>query len=280
MRGFLRGLAWALGAVVIIAAAALLAVAVLGPRDGRPTVETAAATGPVCPPPIATPARAPGQPFDEIYGLRPALTLAEAESLLLCLDPGFDLLHEPYWHTLQGASVKGRKQMLHADRPGERVSLGLVGAMGEERVAALWRAASFPAEAAPLVSEVETELRAAYGPPHWSEVTPLRREFGWAFDPTGRPVEQVSGEASKDMLKQLQGWVGGGPNEAACLKQARYSPLDRPDAGAGCGLTVRALVEGRVEDATRAASLKLAVLDQPRLAAGMQAERDAAEARQ
>lgn len=270
MRKLVIAVSWAIGLAVIAAAAALLLVG----GQAEKNVQIASADGPMCPPALMSPPRAAGAPVDDVLGLRPGLLVGDAEALLRCEPGRLKLQFEPFWHTLVRDAGDKQRQLLHAVRDGERISAGLVGAYGDETIYAVWRVTSFPTDEGPTMSEAEGRLVTLYGAPHWTETTKLRRRLVWAWDAAGAPLVPPKAPEG-DLVKQVTGWFQGGVTAEVCARHAHLSPLNKPTWNKACGLTIQAEIEGRVEEPTKTANQKLAVVEQTRLAQAVAAFRAA-----
>lgn len=179
-----------------------------------------------CPPPVATP-RPKGGPVDDIQGVRPGLTLEEAQSLVLCADQGLVLKDEtpnatraatfgfavrqgfsarsvPRVRTAADRAAAGKPYVppvgldtgVSSDLPPGQVRwfVASFGVPGQERVLHAARRERFAADNAPALDVLDAALKAKYGTP--TQVRrpdtvafgqPLVVRYQWAFATDGRP---------------------------------------------------------------------------------------------
>lgn len=275
MRGVFAALGWMLGGGVAVALVALISLGVVSLPPQSPSAagdRTAEAAAPqrTCPPIVAVPPRAEGAPLDEVEGVRRGFTVAEAQEALLCADEAYRFRFEPVWHTVNAPLAP--RQLMYAERPGGAdVVAGLVGLSGRETVAMLWRRETYALQGAPRVADLEAALVARHGPPHAVEQTRLRRILTWAYDPAGAAMPQAPQGFMQAIMRQ-------GPTRERCAETLKDTPFSAPTPNPQCGLTIRATIEGRLEQADRASSLRLVLADQAGLAADLAANRAALRA--
>jgi len=277
MRGIGGIAAWGAGLALVGIVAALVATSFGAGGGDKPTAQAAMAS---CPPVVSIAPRGPGQPPDDIVGVRLGYTIADVRAELACLDDGYKFRFEPVWHTMDSAAPRDRHQLLYAERANEMLAAGLVGAPGQERTAALWRTVRYSPAEAPERAAVETELTRHFGPPSQIDDTPTRRRLVWAFDPNGLPIKASSADGAAGVLQRVGDWIAGAVTIPQCADHIRISPLDRPDFDKSCGLTVRAEIEPLAEDARKAGEVRVALADQARAKGLIDAYRTAAKAQQ
>ena len=253
--------AWGLGLISVGIGAALLTSGLQGASDGA--VKPAALME-ACPPQVTIAPRGPGQPVDDILGVRLGFTISDVSATLKCLDDGYKIRFEPVWHTMDRTAATDQRQLLYAERTREIVAAGFVGAPGQERAAALWRTVRYDLRQEPDVAALEAELTRHFGPPHSAETVKLRRTLIWSYDPNGLPLKPTGEAANAGVLQRVGAWIAGAITIPQCSDGLRASPLDRPDFSASCGLTIRADISMDAQAPTKASEVKVALADQAR----------------
>ena len=255
--------AWGAGLVSVGIGAAFLTLGLGGGGSGMPEAETARAQ--TCPPVVSIAPRGPGQPRDDILGVRLGFTISDVAATLTCINDRYKIRFEGVWHTMERSAGSDHRQLLYAERDRELLAAGLVGAPGQERVAALWRTIRYDVKDAPARADLEAELVKHFGTPHQAEETKLRRVLVWAYDPNGLPLKpEADGSTAGGVLQRVGDWIAGAVTIPHCAEHLKASPLDRPEFSAQCGLTIRAEIEGDLQAASRASAVKVALADQAR----------------
>lgn len=277
MRGIAGALVWMVGGGAVVAAAAFF---LLGGEGGEapdltlpailaaPTPASAPKVEPPrpnCPPPLTTPGRNPSMPVDDVFGVRPGVTVQEAQALILCRSERFEFQFEPLWHTPLSRNTQSQRQIMQARRPGESIVVGLVGPLGQERVGAVWRDESFSLSAAPSVQTLAGELASAFGPPHEAKTGEFSTVLTWSYTPDGRPMAEPKPQPT-GLFARMQGMFRKDQTSEGCVKNARLTWLDAPTWSDVCGVTIQASIEVQLDDRARASRLRVAVIDQALLA--------------
>ncbi len=245
-----------------------------------------------CPAKAALPARAAGEPVDDVVGVRPGMTYDEARHVVLCthellvtadarrnfpiqthgqnLRQGFvaTFARERVQRTSQqilndlqdAAMARGSNRAVRDVNPGEaKWYVATMGLPGEERVISAAREEWFEPERAPTAASIEQALASKYGPPthreHHAAAQP--RHLIWAYDLRQRPITEAS------------------PLHQRC--QANADPDVGNSFSPDCGVVVAATIQPRRENPELAAFLQVAVMDQ---AGGYQAIADTEQALQ
>jgi hypothetical protein len=263
---FLRAGSWLFAAAAVAIAAFVVHNAFFGPAP--PAKIIAART---CPPP--TPAAAPGAPVDDVVGLRPGFSVAEAQAMLLCRDPAFDFEFEPIWHTPVPARIESRQRMI-AVRPQERIALGLAGEPGHELVSAIFQDIRYGETALTATpGAVAADLARHYGPPHDRQDNGARIDLWWLYGPDGKPIKAPAPRGA-DPLTAFAGWVKGSWEAGDCERHVTLDPLAPAIWSDRCGLSIHAQIDVRKDDPTRLARTRIVVIDQARLAAAVENYRE------
>jgi hypothetical protein len=199
------------------------------PRSGNASAEEVAEEmrGEVrCPARVATKARDPKAPVDDVLGVRPGMTYEEAANLVLCSNElmivqadgrGFQI--KTYGETLrQGFSArlaqprveKTSKQIMAEMQDyaigssGNRVNedmkagdsewyVGTIGLPGKERVINAAREEWFAEGRNPTMESVEQALLKKYGAPTRNQPSSGGQKYiTWAYDTFGRPITETS----------------------------------------------------------------------------------------
>jgi hypothetical protein len=260
MRSLWITLAWVVGLLAVSAAIAFFVVGGVGEQNVKPASIIA---GRVCPPQVSMPPRGPGEPRDDLVGVRLGYTAADMESTVLCLSDDYKFRAESVWHTMVSAAKGEQRQLLYAERNGDGFIAGLVRVAGEDRALTLWRMIDYAAAKAPARAALEQEFITYFGPAHLSETLGPKRMLVWAYDPFGKPLKLAAKEG--DLFGALGDMIAGEKTVQGCLKHVSMSALDKPAWGEGCGLTVRVEIASRPEEASKAETLRIAMVDQARL---------------
>lgn len=268
--------AWGAGLASIGIGAAFL-TAGLGGSAGKPKIQGLMET---CPPAVSIAPRGPGQPTDDILGVRLGFTISDVTATLKCVDESYKVRFESVWHTMERGAATNQRQLLYAERTRESVAVGFIGAPGQERAAALWRTLRYEAREAPTLVAAEAELTRHFGPPQQATSTSVRRILVWAYDPNGLPIKSApDGSSAGGVFKRVGDWIAGAITIPQCAEHLKGSPLDRPEFDAQCGLTVRAEIEADLQAPTKVAAVKIALADQARAKAQIEAYRGTLEKR-
>lgn len=260
--------AWGAGLVSVGVGAAFLTLGLGGGGASGPKAQAALAE--TCPPIFSIAPRGPGQPVDDLIGVRLGFTISDAAAQLRCTAettgfPPYKIRFEGVWHTMERSAGSDHRQLLYAERDRELLAAGLVGAPGQERVAALWRTIRYDAKQAPARADLEAELVKHFGAAHQIEETKLRRVLVWAYDPNGLPLKQeADGSTAGGVLQRVGDWIAGAVTIPQCAEHLKASPLDRPEFSEQCGLTIRAEIEGDLQAPSRASAVKVVLADQAR----------------
>lgn len=176
--------------------------------------------------PADLPAAPPGTPVDDIVGVRPGLTYAQAANAVMCSNPllvvtpetnrGFDiqtygqiirqgfsaLLAEPRvaltakqaMHEMQQEFLDRQNNAARHLQPGQsRWFVSTVGMPGKERVVSAAREEWFAKDKNPTVASVIQALTSKYGTPAANQdMGSGDRELSWTYDPQGRPITDSS----------------------------------------------------------------------------------------
>lgn len=258
-----------------------------------------------CPPKLATPARAPGAPIDDIVGVRPGLAYDEAANLVMCSHDLMVVVADnrarfnipTYGQTLRqgfhgrfakervqktGQEIMKEMQASHMARmnnavvrdvtPGEaKWFVGVLGTPGAERVTDVAREEWFAEGKQPTVASVEKALTDKYG-------TPTERGQGdgslrWAFDTFGRPITEAS---PLFRACYANAYVNSGVNfspDCGVVVAARVTPL-RDNPAIAQSMTV--IVVNQADGYARIQATEQALLQQENARRAKQAE-DAAK---
>lgn len=269
--------AWGAGLVSIGVGAALLTSGIefgLGAPKAQPALAQ------TCPPVVSIAPRGPGQPPDDVLGVRLGFTISDVAATLTCIDEDYKIRFEAVWHTMERSAARDARQLMYAERKRELLAAGLVGAPGQERVAAIWRTVQYAPDEAPLRAAPEAELARHFGTPHRIEETKLRRVLVWAYDPNGLPLKLPPKDTgAAGVLQNVGDWIAGTVTVPQCAERLRASPLDKPDFGADCGLTIRAEIEAALDAPDKVSSVKLMLADQARAKALIEGYRKSREQR-
>jgi len=229
-----------------------------------------------CPAKIATAARAPGAPVADIVGIRPGLTYDEAANLVLCdnpmlvieadtsggfqintfgqkIRPGFsakfaearvEKTSRQILQEMQEANfARGSNSVVPYMKAGEvQYGVGAVGTPGQERVTHVAREEWFEEGKNPTVANVEQALITKYGPPTVARDDGGFRYLRWAYDPSGRRIDDGS-----PLLDQCAGPAG---------------PSDSINVSTDCGVVVSARIFGLPSNAGLAKSMQVGAVDQ------------------
>lgn len=277
MRGLTAIGGWVLGLIVL---GVVVAALTSGVQWGAKKPLAQAAMSQTCPPIVSMAPRGPGQPVDDILGVRLGYTVSDLTATLDCIDDGYKYRFEPVWHTMTRKAERDQRQLLYAERKRELLAAGLVGGPGQERTAALWRTVQYAPDEAPPRAAPEAELTRHFGAPHMVEESKLRRVLIWSYDPNGLPLKApTKAEGAGAIFAQVNDLIAGVVTVPQCTEHLKASPLDRPDFSAKCGLTIRAEIEGSLEAPDKASSVKLAMADQARAKTMIDAQRKLTEGR-
>jgi YD repeat-containing protein len=245
-----------------------------------------------CPPQIATPARAPDAPVDDVVGVRPGMTYDEAAAVVMCTNDlmvvtpetrrGFQI--QTFGQTLRqgfnarlaeekvektskqimeemqdAAMARGSNRVVRDVKPGQsKWYVGTMGMPGQERVLSAAREEWFAAGRNPTRASVEQALREKYGTPTRSQDDGNNRSLTWAYDPFGRLITETS------------------PLFNQCYGQAS------PDAGVNlspdCGIVVAAQIGAMRDNPDLAEYLQASVVDQANGYEALQATEQALQA--
>jgi YD repeat-containing protein len=228
-----------------------------------------------CPPKIATPARAPGAPVDDVVGVRPGMTFDEAAAVVMCSNElmvvtpdnsrGFQI--QTYGQTLRqgfnarlaeekvektseqiieemqdAAMARGSNRVVRDLQPGQsKWYVGTIGVPGQERVLSAAREEWFAAGRNPTVASVEQALREKYGTPTRTQEDSGNRWLTWAYDPFGRLITETS-----PLLDQCNG---------------QASPDSGVNLSPDCGIVVAARIGAMGDNPSLAEYLQASVVD-------------------
>lgn len=263
---------WVLGLVAVVAASFAIYNAFFG---GPPALQKIAETARVCPPLLSVPPRSAGAPADDVVGLRPGFSLKDAQETLLCRDEHYHFEFEPIWHTAVPSSVESRQRM-HADKPPERLTLGLVGQPQQEIAYAIFQDIQYRESEVTATPQATIDaLKAHYGAPHARTNTGTRIDLWWLYLPDGKPVIPVN-TAQTDLVTQFTNWASGSWNFGGCQKHVGLDPLAQANWSPQCGLSIHAEIDVRKEDASRMQRYRIVVMDQARLGAAVENYRERA----
>jgi hypothetical protein len=229
-----------------------------------------------CPPKIATPARAPEAPVDDVVGVRPGMSFDEAAAVVMCSNElmvitpdnsrGFQI--QTYGQTLRqgftarlaeekvektsqqimeemqdAAMARGSNRVVRDLQPGQsKWYVGTIGLPGQERVLSAAREEWFATGRNPTVDSVDQAVREKYGTPTRTQDVGNNRMLTWAYDPFGRLVTETS-----PLFNQCNGQAG--PDGGASLS---------PD----CGIVVAVNIGKMRDNPNLAEYLQAGVLDQ------------------
>lgn len=233
-----------------------------------------------CPAKIQTPPQAGGTPVDDIRGVRPGLTYAEAANLIECTNPmlvvkpdddhGFQIktygmkirqgfsarfaeaekTNQQIMHDMEEEQQARMSNAIQEDlKPGqEKWFVSTMGMPGQERVIAVARENWYAKGKNPTVASVTQALIKKYGQPTQKDLKSqggLQRWYyplRWAYDPRGRLITETS-----PLFNQCSGFSD-------------------PDNGfhlsADCGVVVMATVVSTSNNADLAQSLQVGVVNQ------------------
>ena len=262
-----RALGWVLGLAVIAGVGALVYTAMT-----RPEAEIQAAVKPPrkCPPDVSIPARALGQPVDDVLGVRPGMNARDVNETVKCVSEDYVIEPIEYRGAVTGAVTgTGRKTRpaLRVKRGQDMLTFALFGPQGQERVVGGWREASFDAGAGPTLGEVEGLFTTQYGAPHESRDTPNgERVLSWTYGPDGAPLRVKPRDGASDYIPAMVTYMAAGWTVAACIRNARTDPAMAPAWDGRCGLTIRAEIDPQLSDRAHVARWRLVAIDQATLA--------------
>lgn len=258
----IRVFAWSAGVLVIIGTIVLI-VAALSldmPAIERDAVSAAPRPARVCPPVIAIPPRPADMPKDDVFGVRPGLSRAEAEEMLYCRSEQFDLQTDRIEASAPGYAAH---TLMSGKLGSETIHVALLGPPGQERVAAVWREAFFDAGAGRPMAEIETALADDFGAPHEAKsLGPNGRELIWVFAPDGKPLRTKAVKGSKTYIQDTVGYLAAGLTTTACANRADLDPREPIGWDTRCGLTLRAQIDPGFGGDGKASRWRLAILDQ------------------
>lgn len=259
--GAARALGWVLGAAVIVGTSVLVFLAVTGPDK----IMVAAPAKPprVCPPVVSIPARAIGQPVDDVLNIRPGMNARDVEETIKCVSE--DYAGKTAEFANPGAAVgQPTRPVLIYKRGDEVVTVALFGPKGLEQTAGVWREVYFDVGAGPPLPQIEQQLATHFGAPHEARDTPNGgRVLNWTYAPDGRPLRRkpADGDVAGMVSYMASGW-----KVAGCIKNAKPEPAVAPEWNPECGLTIRAEIDPNLGDRAHTARWRLVLLDQATLA--------------
>lgn len=233
-----------------------------------------------CPAPIATPARAAGQPVDDVVGVRPGLTYDEAVNVVLCTNDllvanqdksrGFNIqtygqdVRQGFYGVFaqervqrtskeilrdmqDSAMARGTNRLVRDVLPGQaKWYVGTIGMPGQERVVNAAREEWFATDRNPTVASVQDALIKKYGPP--TDASNIARDgyrtLRWAYDPLGRLITETS-----PLYNQCHG-------PTSVTQGVSLSP--------DCGIVVAAYIQALRENPDLAEHIRVGVVDQAR----------------
>ena len=255
-----RALGWAIGLAVIAGVGALVYVAMTKPADQIASVIKPPRK---CPPDVSVPARALGQPVDDVLGVRPGMNAHDVEETVKCVSEDYVIEPIDYRSAVTGSGRKTRRA-LRVKRGPEMMTFALFGPPGQERVAGGWREANFDAGAGPPLSQIEGMFTGQYGAPHEARDAPDgERILSWTWAPDGSPLRVKPRDGD---IGAMVGYMAAGWTVAACVGNAKTDPAMAPEWDARCGLTIRAEIDPQLSDRTHIARWRLVMLDQATLA--------------
>ena len=268
---WLKAFGYGLGMIAVIASAFIVYHAFFGPApDGQELVSQKR----VCPPQVSAPARAPGQPVDDVIGVRPGFSVADAKVWLLCRDEHFAFDFEQIWHTPVPANLHARQRML-ATRPKERIALGLVGLPEHEIVYAVFQDIQYSLnDVTPTPAATVAKLTQIYGPPHDRKDHGARIDLWWMYAPDGKPLNPPA-ETGGNPISAFTGWVTGSWAMGQCEAKVKIDPLQQASWSDQCGVSIHAQIDIRKEDRTRIERYRIVSIDQARLATAVARYREA-----
>lgn len=272
--GFImRAAAWVLGITAVCVAAFVVYNAFTTP-EGEVTLAEERQT---CPPVVSLPSRAPGAPVDDVAGLRPGFTVEDARLTLLCRDSDYKISFERVWHTPEGSGVETRQRMI-ATRPGERISLGIVGPHQREVAYAVFQDIAYARTTVTTTPEaVVADLTRQYGPPHEDKPMRAQRDLWWLYDPLGKPVMPPPA-GGDNPITAFTDWVAGAWDSGKCKKSVEIDPATLARFNPECGIAVHAQIIYSAEDPTRITRYRIVLVDQARLATAVKLYRSKAGA--
>ena len=240
---WLKTLGYGLGLIAVIVSAFIVYGAFFGPApEGQQLVSEKR----VCPPHVSLPARAAGQPVDDVLGLRIGYTIADAKETLLCRDEKFAFDFEQIWHTPVPADLHSRQRMLAA-RPRERIALGLVGAPEHEIVYAVFQDIQYAYnDVTPTPEATVAMLTKQYGAPHYRKDGGARIDLFWMYGPDGKALNPPA-EMGANPITAFTGWVAGSWATSQCEGKLKIDPLQQASWSDQCGLSIHAQIESLKE---------------------------------
>lgn len=229
-----------------------------------------------CPAPIKTPARPANAPVDDVVGVRPGLTYAEAANLVLCshdlmvvhdensrginiqtygqtirqgftarfAEPRVEKTSKQIMQEMQDDMIARSGNAVRQDmKPGQsKWYVGTMGLPGEERVISAAREEWFAEGKNPTVDSVVQALIQKYGQPTRNQLGGNQKYLYWAYDPSGRPITETS------------------PLYNSCSGNA--SPDGGANYSADCGIVVMAIVFPMPDNPSLARYMQVGVVDQ------------------
>lgn len=229
-----------------------------------------------CPAKVATPERAADAPVDDVVGVRPGMTIEDAEKVVMCTndllvvqevnDRGFrintygqtvrwgfnarfavptinktskEILQEMQDRTISS----GGNAVVHDMQPGQaKWYVGTVGMPGQEKVFSAAREEWFLEGKQPTMASIAQALMKKYGEPSSDRDQGAQRVISWVSDPLGRHVPETS-----SLSVQCRG-------------------VFDPDQGVGlspdCGIVVMADIVALRDNQDLAQYLQVGVVDQ------------------
>lgn len=213
-----------------------------------------------CPPTLATPPRTAGAPVDDILGVRPGQTYAEAANLVLCshellvLNPGagrrLDMqtygqqIHTGFSAGIAKARVQKTPDQIMREMSDAAIArgtnrvvrdmllgqskwyVGTVGVPGKERVINVAREEWFEAGKLPTITSVQAALIRKYGVPTGTHPGADYLSLSWNYDPQGRPRDDLpcaGGTPDPD------GATSYSQGCSLSVKASIFPPRDNPD---------------------------------------------------
>lgn len=254
-----RVFAWTFGLVVIIATALIVFKALtLTTPDAHGGAEQVGKPIRKCPPDVSIPPRAKGMPVDDVLGVRPGFTIAEASETLLCRSEDYEMERRSVG---DAGALGGVHPLLTAKLGQETVEISAFGP--DTRVASMWREDFFDAGKGPKIAEIEHAMEVAYGEAHEAKsVGHGARELNWTYAPDGSPLRVKPINGSSSYLQDTMAYFAGGYTTAACLGKANADPRAAPAFDKKCGLTIRVQIDPDFDDATLASHWRLTLVDQ------------------